>query len=94
MPQPCTGPQGPTLNQPKLKMDLSEIVACSNWSEVVARLESKLRDTLEKNATTLIGIRQAATMGNRIIKPGSSFDIEIKECEKIHESLVKILEGK
>jgi hypothetical protein len=52
----------------KRLMDLSEIVACSNWSELVARLETKLIQTIADNQSKLRGIHQAAKMGHRTIR--------------------------
>ena len=76
-------------------MDISEIEKCENWQSLLVEFERKLCVLIEHNLMMIEGIHEQATIaGHKTIKPGSSFDYQIKQYQKTNDSLVRILESK
>ena len=79
-------------------MNIEDIKKIQTWDELLVRLESKFCDIIEHNLQVIEGIKGEAKLArytiNGTIKPGSSYDIEIKEHEEINRAITRILESK
>ena len=76
-------------------MNIIEIEKCENWQSLLVELERKLWVLIEHNLIMIEGVHGQATIaGHKTIKPGSSFDYQIKQYQKTNESLARILGSK
>ena len=71
-------------------MDIGDIIKTQTWDELLVVLENRLYGIIEHNLRIIEGINEEA----KTIKPGSSFDVQIKEHEQMNMALARILESK
>ena len=80
-------------------MNINDIIVNETWDQMLVSLEKNFHNTIENNSILIKYIQEDAKMAgyqtnNQTIKPGSSYDMQIKEYEKINEALAKILATK